>query len=129
MRIVIVIQDNTITDIIHTGKDALEILVKNGNDLYHCTKELDYDEKFVEEQFKAFLDKNCTVEGTLDNICCHRVSYYFKGEEKISEEIADLLDEHAEQVASEKIKEGHRSGELYFMDQLENEYSGWWRIV
>jgi hypothetical protein len=68
------------------------------------------------------------VEGTTET-CCHRVSYWFEGEKRVSLPLKRELEEHAEERAKECIIQGCRSGELNYTDSgTEREYMGWWKI-
>lgn len=71
---------------------------------------------------------NHTVEGTL-KVCCHNVSWWLGGDNKISDSLKKEMEEHAEERAKACIVEGCRLGELNFIDtQTEHEYTGWWKI-
>jgi len=60
-------------------------------------------------------------------VCAHDVRFWYKGEEPITDEIKEIMNEEAESRAKDMIIEDYTSGEL----NLENdEYSfrGWWEI-
>ena len=63
------------------------------------------------------------------NTCCHSVSWWFRGQSEVSDNLKALMAEHAEERARSKIIEGYNQGELNFLDtDTETEYTGWWNI-
>jgi hypothetical protein len=129
MRIVIVKQDGVITGIFHDHADV-KVIIKEGDSFYRCSHEVKANTSFVREQFDLCekQEGHC-VEGTFENICAHQVCYFFKSSKTITPEMEELLDEHAEERAKSLIIDGCVEGELYYQDHLENEYSGWWKIM
>jgi hypothetical protein len=68
------------------------------------------------------------VEGSTET-CCHRVSFWFEGEDEVNLPLKRELEGHAEERAKECIIQGYRSGELNYIDSdTEHEYTGWWKI-
>jgi hypothetical protein len=60
-------------------------------------------------------------------VCAHDVKFYFKGEDYISEEIENLMNEEAYERAKSMIIEDYTSGELN-LENDEYSFQGWWEI-
>lgn len=65
-------------------------------------------------------------EGTM-TICAHMVSFWYKGNCPVSEDLATSLDNEAESRARECISENCVQGELLYEDE-KCAFSGWWKI-
>lgn len=70
--------------------------------------------------------KEHSYESTVE-VLAHQVSYWWKGEKEITPETKEMLEEEAENRATDCIKEGYTSGELNYED-LDVSYRGWWSI-
>lgn len=60
-------------------------------------------------------------------VCAHDVKFWFKGEELITEEIENLMNEEAYDRAKQMIIEDYTSGELN-LETVEYSFRGWWEI-
>lgn len=70
--------------------------------------------------------KENSFEGTVE-VLAHQVSFWFKGQNEITDELKELLKEEAENRANYCINDGYTSGELNYEDD-EHSFRGWWEI-
>jgi hypothetical protein len=68
-----------------------------------------------------------TLEGSC-RVCAHHVSFWFRGEHEITDDIKKRLEEHAEERIKDCIIDDYSSGELCYEDD-KHEFHGWWAIV
>lgn len=61
------------------------------------------------------------------HVCCHPVSFWYEGSEKITPELGQYLEDEAERRAKECITQGYSQGELNYENNDVN-YRGWWKI-
>ena len=66
---------------------------------------------------------------TYDNtskVCCHTVSFWYKAETEIPEELKENLDYEATEKAKSDINNECSSGELNYDNEIS--LTGWWKI-
>lgn len=94
-----------------------------------------YDSRNETEQFAEWLERvsEPVCEGEV-SVCAHRVSYSYRiGKRELTDQLRELLEEHAEERAKACIIEGYVEGELNCWVQGEEdedgeEVRGWWQI-
>jgi hypothetical protein len=68
-----------------------------------------------------------SFDGTV-HVCAHEVSFWFKGDKPITDELKERLTEEAEERSKSQIIEGYVQGELNYEDE-ECSYTGWWTTL
>jgi len=63
----------------------------------------------------------------VDFVCANRVTFWFSGNDEITEELKLRLNEEALSRAKQMINENYVSGELHYEDD-EVSFHGWWEI-
>ena len=79
---------------------------------------------------KPISDPTATSEVDYEDhieVLCHNVSFWYTGNDEMTEERKILLTEEAERRATECIKDGYLSGELNYESEDYNA-RGWWKI-